>query len=827
MDNPQLELAKKIIENTDTHLFLTGRAGTGKTTFLRKLAEKKPKRMVVLAPTGIAALNAKGTTIHSFFQLPFSPFVPGTTYKDAGYTKINKQKTKLIKSLDLVVIDEISMVRSDLLDAIDDRLRKVRQDRRPFGGVQLLMIGDLHQLSPVVKDEEWSMLKTYYDTPYFFSSRALKNSNYVAVELETVYRQSDAHFLSILNSVREGERNPSVLAELNRRYVPDFQPKKEEGYIQLVTHNYQAQIINNKELELIDSPSFVYDAKITGKFPEMSYPTDNVLALKRGAQVMFIKNDPQKRYYNGMIAKIVEITNSGFTVRPIHSSKGGLIEVCPDEWQNTRYGLNEETKEVTEVVDGVFKQFPVKLAWAITIHKSQGLTFDKVMIDASGAFAHGQTYVALSRCRTLEGIVLTSNIPSTAIISDKSVDSYSLEMQSRTVDEAKLNVMIETYGVHLLSDLFNFESERIALSSLLRLMQEHLYSIYNTTVSRVEDALQAFDLKVMNVSGIFYRQYQQLLQTTKGDTSDVVIQERVKKGACYFEERLIGVCDLIEELHLDIDNSQIRVRYNEYRQELLKQLRSHLKLLGKVAEEGFEIKDFLQFRAKLLIESEDERNADTEKKSTKAKKKEKEKMVVPTEVSNPALYYRLKNWRLQKSRDLEIPAYSVLQTKSMIVMANYAPTDLSTLAKVPNFGKVSLEKYGKEILQIISQYLKDKAEDKVEDVEAVDVIERPGESSQDTTLRLYHEGKTIDDIAQLRELSRRTIFVHLEMWYDKGEGNVQLDDLVPQEHFSRIEHFFKTNKGASKINSSNAQESIGKDVPTYEIDFVKSKLNIK
>ncbi len=714
MNNPQIELAKKIIEQTDTHLFLTGRAGTGKTTFLRQLSEAKPKRMVVLAPTGIAALNAKGTTIHSFFQLPFSPFIPGSTYKNAGYTKINKQKVKLIKSLDLLVIDEISMVRSDQLDAIDDRLKMVRHDRRPFGGVQLLMIGDLHQLSPVVKDEEWEMLKGYYDSPYFFSSRALRSCYYASVELEKVYRQSDAHFLSILNSVREGERNEAVLAEINSRYIPDFHPLKEEGYIQLVTHNYQAQIINNRELEMIDAPSYNYEATVTGKFPKMTFPTDKVLTLKKGAQIMFIKNDTKKRYYNGLIGKIVEISNNGFTVRPLHSKQGGLIEVSPDEWENTRYGLNEETKEISEVVDGVFKQYPVRLAWAITIHKSQGLTFDKVMINASGAFAPGQTYVALSRCRTLEGIVLTSSLPSAAIISDKSVDNFNAEMRSKAVDEAQLTAMVETYSVHLLSELFSFENERIALSSFLRVMQEHLYSTYSSTVSKVEDALHAFDLKVVNVSSVFHQQYQRLLLETKGDPTTDIIQSRVKKGACYFEEQLTLICELAESLHLDIDNSQVRVRYNELRQELMMRVGTHIKLLAKVADVGFEIKEYLQFRAKLLIEADGGGNSkEANGKSPLAKStKANEKKAVPTEVKNPTLYYRLKNWRLKKSRELEVPAYAVIQTKAMIIMANSAPADLPALARVSYFGKLSLERYGEDILKVISQYLKDKQEEK-------------------------------------------------------------------------------------------------------------------
>ena len=317
-NNPELQLAWQFIENTGTHLFLTGKAGTGKTTFLRRLKEHTPKRMVILAPTGIAAINAGGVTIHSFFQLSFAPFVPETTFNSSQtHYRYSKEKRNIIRSMDLLVIDEISMVRADLLDAVDATLRRYRDREKPFGGVQLLMIGDLQQLAPVVKDNEWELLRKHYETPYFFASHALKETAYMTIELKKVYRQSDTFFLSLLNKIRENKADDEVLNELNRRYQPGFQPQKEEGYIRLTTHNNQAQRVNDCELASLPGKAYHFSAEIEGDFPEYSYPADKLLTIKEGAQIMFLKNDPssEKRYYNGMIGEVVAVNETGIVVR--------------------------------------------------------------------------------------------------------------------------------------------------------------------------------------------------------------------------------------------------------------------------------------------------------------------------------------------------------------------------------------------------------------------------------------------------------------------------------------------------------------------------------
>ena len=419
--NFELNVARFIVEKTDMSLFLTGKAGTGKTTFLRDVVRHTKKKCIVLAPTGIAAVNAGAMTIHSFFQFGLGPFVKGVIEPKSDF-RINKPKLELIRNLQLLIIDEVSMVRADLMDHIDVELRRIRRNSKPFGGVQLLMIGDLQQLPPIAHGGEDELLRQYYKTLYFFSSAALKSMKYSCIELKTVYRQTDGHFINILNHARECTLTNQDITDLNTRYIPDFSPKPEDGYIRLMTHNRQVDYINATEMAKLDSHPFTFEAAVTGTFPEESYPTANSLTLKKGAQVMFIKNDPERRFINGTLGEVRSIDKNCIAVRLAESGK--TIEVEPMEWQNIRYQFDEETKEISSKQIGRFKQYPLKAAWAITVHKSQGLTFDKAIIDVHAAFSPGQAYVALSRCRTLEGLVLSSPVSASVFMKDKAVDAY-------------------------------------------------------------------------------------------------------------------------------------------------------------------------------------------------------------------------------------------------------------------------------------------------------------------------------------------------------------------------------------------------------------------
>lgn len=419
--NFELNVARFIVEKTDMSLFLTGKAGTGKTTFLRDVVRHTKKKCIVLAPTGIAAVNAGAMTIHSFFQFGLGPFVKGVIEPKSDF-RINKSKLELIRNLQLLIIDEVSMVRADLMDHIDVELRRIRRNSKPFGGVQLLMIGDLQQLPPIAHGGEDELLRQYYKTLYFFSSAALKSMKYSCIELKTVYRQTDGHFINILNHARECTLTNQDISDLNTRYIPDFSPRPEDGYIRLMTHNRQVDYINATEMAKLDSHPFTFEAAVTGTFPEESYPTANSLTLKKGAQVMFIKNDPDRRFINGTLGEIRSIDKNCIAVRLAESGK--TIEVEPMEWQNIRYQFDDETKEISSKQIGRFKQYPLKAAWAITVHKSQGLTFDKAIIDVHAAFSPGQAYVALSRCRTLEGLVLSSPVSASVFMKDKAVDAY-------------------------------------------------------------------------------------------------------------------------------------------------------------------------------------------------------------------------------------------------------------------------------------------------------------------------------------------------------------------------------------------------------------------
>jgi len=448
--NPQLDLAFDFVQFTGQNLFLTGKAGTGKTTFLKNLKRESPKRMIVVAPTGVAAINAGGVTIHSFFQISFGPQIPRDPNKplispgfsegssSEGVKRFSREKINIIRSLDLLVIDEISMVRADLLDAIDEVLRRYRNRYKPFGGIQLLMIGDLQQLAPIVKEEEWEILKPHYETSFFFSSRALKQSTFRGIELKHIFRQSDLRFIDLLNKVRNNRLDTETLMELNKRYMPGFNPGEKEGYITLTTHNYQSQQINISKLGMLESASFGFSAEVSGEFPEYSFPTDMELELKIGSQVMFVKNDPSpaKRFYNGKIGKITDMDEDQIEV--ICPGEVAVIRVERLIWKNTKYALNDATQEIEEEVIGTFSQFPLKLAWAITIHKSQGLTFEKAIIDARSSFAHGQVYVALSRCKTIEGLVLSSPIAIHSVKSDSTVAQFSEEVEQNQPGTAEL-----------------------------------------------------------------------------------------------------------------------------------------------------------------------------------------------------------------------------------------------------------------------------------------------------------------------------------------------------------------------------------------------------
>ena len=600
--NEESILAWNIIEKTSANLFLTGKAGTGKTTFLKQLKEKSPKRMVVLAPTGIAAINAGGMTIHSFFQLPFSPYIPGTTFGSGEQKRyqFSKLKRNIIRSIDLLVIDEISMVRSDLLDAIDSVLRQYRKRHDlPFGGVQLLMIGDLQQLAPVVTAQEEQLLKEHYDTPFFFSSNALKQVGYLTVELKKVYRQQDEQFISLLNQIRENRASDATLQALNQRFIPNFEPPKNCNFIRLTTHNAPAQQINEQQLAALPSRAFSYTAEVEDNFPESSYPADFMLTLKPGAQVMFIKNDPQHRFYNGMIGEVIGVKPDEEGDKIIVRSKDSdeEFELEKMEWVNAKYTINEETKEIEETVEGKFRQYPLRLAWAITIHKSQGLTFEHAIIDASHSFTHGQTYVALSRCKTLEGMVLSQPLSRGAIISSQTVDAFNSQLAAPTQEQ--ISYLEQQYVLHCIGELFDFYAISGSYEHLMRCLVEFFNSKYPRVVSEYQK-LQVVLKSLIGVSDKFRLQYTRMLSQNP-DILQAELQERIHKGAEYFFDKIGILSDLIRKSNLDTDNKVAKKQFQDRFSVFSEDVKLKERLLKYERSAVFTVTDYLKKKAQFML----------------------------------------------------------------------------------------------------------------------------------------------------------------------------------------------------------------------------------
>lgn len=652
--NIELNTAWEFVEKTGKSVFLTGKAGTGKTTFLKRVVEESKKRVVVVAPTGIAAINAGGVTIHSFFQLPLHPFIPGM--KIESKFAFSKEKRSIIKTIDILIIDEISMVRSDLLDAIDSVLRRFRNRHKPFGGVQLLMIGDLQQLSPVVTDEDVQFLSQYYPSPYFFGSHALARTDYVTIELKEVYRQQDAVFISMLNAVRGGRPSIEVIRALNSRYCPGFVPPPDEGYIRLTTHNHIADEYNSRQLSLIDDQVHSFEAEVSGNFPESSYPVDFLLELKAGAQVMFVKNDPSsdKRYYNGKIGIVTDFYEEYIMVQcPGEDEK---IAVEPLEWENSRYVINEQTQEMESEVIGIFRQYPLRLAWAITIHKSQGLTFDKAIIDAASAFASGQVYVALSRCRTLEGMVLATPLRQDAVITDLRVEDYIEGQEVAAVRSlSRLDSIKEEYYKELLGELFDFNELASLQKRMLGVCKDFPSGSVVGLAQKHNDILNDLGEMVVPV-GIKWQKI--IAQKPFEEIVSSEFRLRIRNGCSYFLEQInTAYGDFLEKTaDIKAENKELLKRYGNIWNDLDFELKVIRNLLKAMSVQDFTTDDYLRERQIAVYEASDfvPKQLKTPKKTgrTSEKKPVKEKKE-DTKVTTFKLYKQGHSIKeIAKERDL-------------------------------------------------------------------------------------------------------------------------------------------------------------------------------
>ncbi|MDZ7900185.1 MAG: helix-turn-helix domain-containing protein [Arcicella sp.] len=808
--NVRLELADQYVRFTHKNIFLTGKAGTGKTTFLKKIRATSPKRVVVVAPTGVAAINAGGVTIHSFFQLSFGPNIPAQDgIEKPSERRFTAEKIKAIKAIDLLVIDEISMVRADILDAIDEVLRRFRNRNLPFGGVQLLMIGDLHQLSPVIKDDEWAMLRPYYSSVYFFESRALAQSQFLTIELTHIFRQADEVFIGLLNKVRDKKLDAESVKLLNTRYIPNFQYPESEKYITLTSHNHAALTINKAKMQELSGKTYTFIADIEDDFAESMYPNELNLELKVGAQIMFVKNDinSEKRYFNGKLGEISEIEE-------------GLIYVkCPNEkdpiivsrvtWDNIKYVL-DDSKILQENIIGTFTQYPIKAAWAITIHKSQGLTFDRAIIDAASSFAHGQVYVALSRCKTFEGLVLSKPISPESVKSDSTILVFDQESEKQDLSETALNEAKKRTQSDWIMDLFDFKTIQYGLITLLKEilpLQSHFVTGTFENISKIQND---YDTEIKTVIETFRRQLESLIYHTELPEADGNLQDRIKKGSVYIASKLGElIYNPLKNISLECDNKEIQKDVLKIWEQNLKNIFEKLLLL-KNNQQGFDSTKYLTTKANATLDFETE--------LLKLSKSQKSNDSSP----NGDLYNQLRRWRDEVAEEKNLEKYMVLAQKTMQNLVEVLPQNKTDLAKVSGLGKVKVQQFGDDILDIITTY----CQDNQIDTSHISIPEKRIRksivkgSTQELSFTMFKEGKTIAEIAQSRNLSLSTIEGHLSEYVQKGD--LSIEDLMDEQKVKILRKFLLEHPD---MRSGEVREALNNEFSYGEIKMVGASLS--
>ncbi|HEV8272632.1 MAG TPA: AAA family ATPase, partial [Chitinophagaceae bacterium] len=684
LNNEMFRLAAELVNQSSRNIFLTGKAGTGKTTFLKYIKENCSKQIAVVAPTGVAAINAGGVTMHSFFHLPFSPFIPDvsgfnrqteeTTNKNSLLSKLRMttEKKKILQELELLIIDEISMVRCDMLDAVDAVLRHIRsRNSERFGGVQVLFIGDMFQLPPVIKEHEWRLLKDFYHSPYFFDSFVIKEELPVYIEFNKIYRQSEEKFINVLNQVRNNQLDDEGRNLLEKRFSPDFRRTKDDGYIILTTHNERARNKNETELNDLANKLFSYKAEIEGDFPESAYPAEEQLLLKVGSQVMFIKNDTEriKRYFNGKIGIVTELDEDKIFVQCKDETE--KIEIKKEKWENIRYTIDKKSRQLNEDVLGSFTQYPLRLAWAITIHKSQGLTFENVIIDAGEAFAPGQVYVALSRCTTLDGIVLQSHIRSTKMFSDDRIVRFSKTNSSKNILEQELQQSKRNYQLKILLSLFDYRQIIIEAKELNQYLLENKSS-FNEEVEKWIDGLSNGIRKLQATAEKFQNQLKSIFNREDNSDTNELLKERINAGAGYFLEEQKKLSESLISCPAVTDS------------------RFHAKEINETVKEfftGLSIKKYLMEGLNGAIDIE------------KYHRRKKDFILPPfgvnvyagevkqrAESPHPPLHQRLRKLRDSICAKADLPIYIVAGTNTLDEMARYLPLNLTELRKISGFG---------------------------------------------------------------------------------------------------------------------------------------------
>ncbi|MFT5672893.1 MAG: GTPase SAR1 family protein [Polaribacter sp.] len=798
--NPELELALQFIEKTDRNLFITGKAGTGKTTFLHKIKQESLKRMVIVAPTGVAAINAKGVTIHSFFQMPFGPILPNQIANTNQQRKFSKTKIDIIKSLDLVIIDEISMVRADLLDGIDQVMRRYKNRNKVFGGAQILMIGDLQQLAPVVRPNEWSLLQAHYNTVYFFSAKAYEEANVVSIELKHIYRQKNESFIKILNEIRTDTLSDASAKILNKNYNPSFSPTKEEGYITLTTHNNRANLINDSELNKLKIKSAFFKAEISGKFSENAYPNAEKLELKVGAQVMFIKNDSStdKRYYNGKIGIITAISKEAVTVQCPNEADEIVAE--KETWSNINYAINEETKAIKEEMIGAFTQIPLRLAWAITIHKSQGLTFERAIIDAEASFAHGQTYVALSRCTSLEGLVLKTPITSSAIINDRTVSVFNESVEENHPDERILNESEKYFQLNLISEMFDFQPLLYPTTRLIDIFYNNRTSIKGDVIDHLQTIKDDGVVALMKVSNGFKNQLFQISEDAILPENSSQIQERFIKAVDYFVIKAkSNILKPLNTISFSTDNKAVKKDFSKQYDSLQEKLLEKLYVLQKMTK-AFKVQAYLQVRANAVLQ----KTAPTKKKTVASKR-------------DPILALKLRELRDGIAKSLEIAHFQIFTQETLYALCDELPRSEKELLAVVGMGKTRVTKYGDEILEAIEVYCKENGINQFNEQKKED--KKP---TKQISFELFKSGLSIKEIAKERSLTAGTIENHLANYISSGDIDVL--ELIELKRYNKIRNQVEAAGGVKGLTA--LKEKVDGSITYMELKMVLMSMEV-
>jgi len=809
--SPYYELAREFALSTNRTIFLTGKAGTGKTTFLRKLKNETKKQMAIVAPTGVAAINAGGTTMHSFFQLPFTPFIPTVQGRKELVEKIKMvgQRRKVIQELELLVIDEISMVRADVLDAVDTILRHIRyKHSEPFGGVQVIFIGDMFQLSPVAVEEEWRLLSQFYSSPYFFHSQVVQQQQPVYIEFDKIFRQTNTNFIDVLNQVRNNCLTTDGLALLQSRYNPLFVPPTNDTYITLTTHNYKADKINAEELVKLTTKTQTFSAEIKGDFPEKSYPTDKELVLKIGAKVMFIKNDTEsvRRFYNGKIGIIKDFEEDKIVIQCPDEDE--VIELGKMMWENIRYSTNEVTRQIAEDMLGTFVQYPLRLAWAITIHKSQGLTFEKAVIDAGDAFASGQVYVALSRCRSLEGLVLRSKINPSSIENDREIVAHEKTKQAIEELEIQLNESRNQFRAYTLSQLFDFRTGIGHASRILREIENVNSSFNDETIPHLKDILKQLQ-QIQEVADKFQLQLNHIFNNV--DVNEDFLAERLQAASSFFSDKIEHVLETMRQSPAASDSRENAREYTD-------QLRANFAFIAqkqhifKKLTQPFSVDKYFEIKNTFLL-PDFTVNAYSKTSSTKS-----------IASRNPKLYFELLTVRNQICEPRNLPIYVVAGSKTLLEMADYLPLNNKDLLKINGFGPAKVEKYGELFLNIIQKYCTDNklnsrmlelSTSKTEKADKADKTtkKQKGDSHRET-YELFKSGKTINEIAAIRGLVVSTICTHLNRFVTLG--NLDINRFVSPEKRE------KAIKIIENVELGSVYESLGTVMDPVETNFFLS-----